>query len=140
MLRRDPYAIYAESILKLIALPPLGKDIGVHVIGSAIHNVLEDFDRLFPSGPLPPNARDALIAMLDERLSDNLKEADFRAFRWPQILRAIEFYLAFEAGRRDDIDTIAVEVSGTLPFSSATARSSRSPQRPTASNIAKTGA
>jgi ATP-dependent helicase/nuclease subunit B len=114
MLRRDPYAIYAEFILKLAALPPLGSDTGAQAIGNAIHHVLEEFDRHFPSGPLPPNAREELIAMLDENLADNLKQADFRAFRWPQILRAVEFYLAFEAERRDGIETIVVEVTGKL--------------------------
>jgi len=36
-LRRDPYAIYAERILELVPMAPLGDERGAREIGTAIH-------------------------------------------------------------------------------------------------------
>jgi ATP-dependent helicase/nuclease subunit B len=114
MLRRDPYAIYGESILRLANLPPLGRQTGAQLVGSAIHEVLEDFVRRFPAGPLPKHARGILDSLLRDALATDLAEADFKAFHWPAIARAVDFYLAFEAERRDSIDRISVEVPGEI--------------------------
>jgi ATP-dependent helicase/nuclease subunit B len=114
MLRRDPYAIYGEFILKLAALPPLGREPGVQLAGSTIHAALEDFVRRFPAGPLTADARDILTDLLRKALAQDLADADFVTFHWPAVARAIDFYLAFENGRRDVIDRIDVEVSGEI--------------------------
>ncbi len=57
-LRRDPYAIYAEFILKLLPLPELDPEPGAREIGTALHAALEQFCQRHPAGPLPENARD----------------------------------------------------------------------------------
>ncbi|MGP0058466.1 MAG: double-strand break repair protein AddB [Beijerinckiaceae bacterium] len=110
MLRRDPYAVYAEFILQLLALPPLGADDRANRLGDVIHAALEDFVRRFPAGPLPANADLILTGKMQEALREHLTNAEFAAFRWPLIARAIAFYLAFEAGRRDGIARIDVEI------------------------------
>ncbi|MGO9944806.1 MAG: double-strand break repair protein AddB [Rhodoblastus sp.] len=116
MLRRDPYAIYAEFILELLPLPGLEYDPGPREIGNAMHEVLEEFVQLHPSGPLPEKAREILIAQAREKLKNFADDAEFQSFRWPRLVRGLEAYLAFEAKRRPDIETIVVETGGKLPL------------------------
>ncbi|MGB6177287.1 MAG: double-strand break repair protein AddB [Methylocella sp.] len=115
-LRRDPYALYAEKILRLKELDPLGGTSGAGEFGSAIHAALERFVNARPVGPLPPDAREKLRALLREVLTAQLQDADFVALRWPRLEKIIDFYLGFEAGRRDRIATIKTEAEGELDF------------------------
>jgi ATP-dependent helicase/nuclease subunit B len=113
-LRRDPYAIYAEAILKLLPLPELDQEPGQREIGTALHDALEQFCRRHPSGPLPADAREKLIALAQEKLFDFLRQPDFLAFRWPRLLKGLDLFLGFEAERRPLLDKIVVEAGGRL--------------------------
>ncbi|MDQ6704286.1 MAG: PD-(D/E)XK nuclease family protein, partial [Pseudomonadota bacterium] len=113
-LRRDPYALYAEKILRLKELDPLGGALGAGKFGSAIHGALERFVDGHPVGPLPPDAREKLRALFREGLAAQLQDADFAALRWPRLEKTIDFYLGFEARRRDRITTIKTEAEGEL--------------------------
>jgi ATP-dependent helicase/nuclease subunit B len=115
-LRRDPYALYAEKILRLKELDPLGAALGAGEFGSAIHAALERFVDGHPAGPLPPDAREKLRAFLREELTAQLQDADFVALRWPRLEKTIDFFLGFEARRRDGIATIKTEAEGELDF------------------------
>jgi ATP-dependent helicase/nuclease subunit B len=113
-LRRDPYAIYAEFILKLLPLPELDQEPGAREIGTALHAALEEFCRHHPSGPLPENARDEMIGLAHEHLAAFAADPEFLAFRWPRLLEGLDLFLAFEATRRPLIERILVEVGGSL--------------------------
>lgn len=113
-LRRDPYAIYAEFILGLVPLDPLGRVPGLAEFGSAIHAALECFVAKYPSGPLPGEAREILSGLLKEGLGSHLNDPDFAAVQWPRLKKTIDFYVAFEAARRDRIEAIKTEISGKL--------------------------
>ena len=115
-LRRDPYALYAEKILRLKELDPLGGAFGVGEFGGAIHAALAGFVNGHPAGPLPPDARENLCALLREELAAQLQDADFAALKWPRIERTIDFFLGFEARRRDGIKAIKTEAEGELDF------------------------
>ena len=118
MLRRDPYAIYAEYILELLPLPPLDAALGPREIGNALHEVLEEFCKRFPSGPLPDDAREILVASAKEKLAAFAEDAEFQSFRWPRLLQGLDAYLAYEAERRPNLETIFAEKGGrvTLPL------------------------
>jgi ATP-dependent helicase/nuclease subunit B len=118
-LRRDPYAIYAEKILGLKQLDPLGGVSGARELGSAIHAALERFVNGHPVGPLPPDAREKLRALFREVLVVQLQDADFAALKWPRLERTIDFFLGFEAGRRDKIKVIKTECEGKFDISLA---------------------
>ena len=64
-LQRDPYTIYASSILKLNALAPLDAPLDARPRGTAIHAALEDFETL------PPDRQTAAVlkAVLIEKLT-----------------------------------------------------------------------
>ena len=61
-LRRDPYAIYAERILKLVPLDGLDEDESAQGFGTRMHEVLARFQKDNPNGP-GANAREALLAI-----------------------------------------------------------------------------
>jgi ATP-dependent helicase/nuclease subunit B len=65
---------------------------------------------------LPPDAREKLRALFRESLITQLQEADFVALRWPRLEKTIDFFLGFEARRRDAITTIKTEADGELDF------------------------
>jgi ATP-dependent helicase/nuclease subunit B len=113
-LRRDPYAIYAKKILRLKQLDPFGGASGVAEVGSAVHAALERFVKDNPCGRLPPDARNILLAILRGTLAVQLQDADFAALQWPRLEKTIDFYLGFEARRRDGIKTIKTEAEGKL--------------------------
>ncbi len=115
-LRRDPYAIYAEFILGLIELPSLTASASPRIMGMAIHDVLANFCQSYRSGQLPEDSPAQLTAMLRAAFADEFNDPEFCAFDWPRIEGAADFYLGFEARRRDQLAKIDVEIDGMLPI------------------------
>ncbi len=113
-LRRDPYALYAEKILGLEELDQLGAVHGLRELGSAVHYALESFVADHPAGPLPPDAREKLLVFLRAGLVAHLRDESFVALQWPRLERTIDFYLNFEARRREKIGDIKTELAGKL--------------------------
>ena len=115
-LRRDPYAIFAEYVLRLKPLDPLGANEGAREMGEAFHAILAVFAERHARGALGPNARAELFALAQDAFAAFMEDPDFQAFQWPRIEKALDFYLDFEMQRRDDIAAIAVERFGALTF------------------------
>lgn len=115
-LRRDPYAIYAERILKLQPLAALDFAIGASEQGSWVHEALAVLARDWPSGPLPANAREKLVAAAREALAPFFADPAWRAFRWPGIEGGLDYVLRYEAARRPDLSSVVGETKGRLPF------------------------
>jgi len=118
-LRRDPYALYAETILRFIPLDAIAQAPGPAEAGSAIHAALDAFVRAHPRGTLPAAARDELSLLLREALKASLDDPDFCAFGWPRLERTIDFYLRFEAERREALAEIKTEIAGKHEFALA---------------------
>lgn len=113
-LRRDPYAIYAERILRLEPLADLGSERGAREAGTALHEVLADFTRAHPNGVLPENAAAILARRAKDIFAAFLDNADFRAFQWPRIESGLAAFLGWERDRRKSIGAILVEAHGSL--------------------------
>ncbi|WP_131195189.1 double-strand break repair protein AddB [Lichenihabitans psoromatis] len=113
-LRRDPYAIYAESILKLRPVDPIGAIMGPREYGTDFHAVLRDFTRHYAEGPLPPGAADDLLGRAETIFEGSLDEPLFRSFLWPRIAGWTRAFVAWEAGRRARAAQLAVEERGEL--------------------------
>ena len=116
-LRRDPYSIYAEFILKLKPLEPLNFEPGARQRGTHMHKALEEFTRAHQIGALPRDARQRLIALLRGELTDFESDPDFQAFDWPRIEKAVGFYLGYESERRPVLQSIFVEQRGEIALS-----------------------
>jgi ATP-dependent helicase/nuclease subunit B len=115
-LRRDPYAIYAERILRLAVLGPVGQALGPREAGEAWHAAMEDFAKAYPAGALPPEARDALHGFARARFALMLKDPAFSGLSWPNIEKAIDFVVRYENEIRDEVESIFVERHGELVF------------------------
>ena len=115
-LRRDPYAIYAERILRLQALDPIERELGPREAGEAWHGALQDFAERYPSGALPPDAREDLVRLARARFAALLEDPAFEGLNWPNIEKAIDFVVNFENRNRGAIERIWVERRGEFVF------------------------
>ncbi len=118
-LRRDPYAVHAQRILRLQALPQVEDELGAGVYGSLMHAALHAFVSGAAAGGTAASRRAALEADVLEAFRDPLEDPLFRAFRWPVMLKTIDLFLAFDAAQRDRGGTIDVETDGALAFALA---------------------
>lgn len=108
-LRRDPYSIYAEYILKLKPLEAIGAEAGARIAGIKLHKILSDFTLLHPSGPLPLDAERELIDIAAREFDELMENAEFRAFVWPRYVFAFQKFIAWESQRRAVIQRVHVE-------------------------------
>ena len=115
-LRRDPYAIYAEFILGLKALDPVERELGPREIGESWHAALQEFSEKYPSGPLPPEAREMLFSMARARFAPLSADPAFAALNWPNIEKSLDFVIDFERGSRGDVERVWVERRGEIVF------------------------
>jgi ATP-dependent helicase/nuclease subunit B len=122
-LRRDPYAIYAEYILRLKPLDPVEHDISAREAGMAWHATLEEFVRAHPLGTLPLDARERLFAIARARFAPLCADPAFAALHWPNVETGLDFFLAFEREARGDAAQIWVERQGAIPVPLATGAS-----------------
>jgi len=113
-LRRDPYAIYAEHILELEPLNPIGPEVGPIEIGNVWHAALEAFAKGAVAGEAPDIARARLLAIAEEKFSPLNADPAFRILRWPRILDGLETFLSFDAEHRELAANIWIELGGRL--------------------------
>jgi ATP-dependent helicase/nuclease subunit B len=113
-LRRDPYAIYAEYVLRLKALDSIERDIGPREAGMAWHAALQEFAEEFSAEALPPEARDRLFSIARERFAPLRADPGFAALNWPRIEKGLDFFLSFEVKSRARIARAWVEQLGAI--------------------------
>ncbi|MCI4645443.1 MAG: double-strand break repair protein AddB [Hyphomonadaceae bacterium] len=110
-LQRDPYAIYAESVLRLSRLDPIDRELDPRDRGTAMHRALELFDETPEIGA--------------EGLADSLEQELRKAGARPEALiseRAIlaniaAWYVDWHAGRQPGLMRVKNEVSGEYQLS-----------------------
>jgi len=112
---RDPYALYAEKILKLRALDPLDADPGAADYGTLVHDALDAFCRAYPDA-LPKNALERLITLGKEQFAPHLSRPGVWAFWWPRFERIAHWFIETETARRGGLKEIHTEVSGRYSF------------------------
>lgn len=114
MWRRDPYALYAQRVLRLRALDPIDADPDAADYGTVVHRALDAFLRDCPSGALPADAPARLLAAGRIAFGDALKRPGVWGFWWPRFQRIAAWFVAQEAERRRLLDRAWHEVSGRL--------------------------
>ena len=115
---RDPFAIYAERVLKLRALDPIDADPGAAERGMFIHEALHAFLHEFPD-TLPDAALERLLALGREAFGAALDAPGMWAFWWPRFVRIAEWVVATERDRRARWRTVATEASGKTAIAGA---------------------
>lgn len=115
-LRRDPYSIYAERILRLAPLAPLGAPADRRHIGTALHEVIAQFTLAHSGASLPPDAEAELLSQAREKLAPMFSDPSFAVFSWPRLEQGLRDVVAFERARRSEKTSIFVETRGTWTF------------------------
>ncbi len=111
---RDPYALYAERVLKLKPLDEIDTDPGAAEKGSVIHDALDEFIRLHPKD-LPDDAEEKLIAIGHNHFKPHMVWPGVRAFWWPRFLRIAVWFVELEKTRRaEGYRPLATELFGEL--------------------------
>ena len=138
---RDPYAIFAETILKLRPLDPADGEPGPKERGTAYHAAIEAWINTLPDAAgLPRDAHERLVAQAGEALRAAGFPEDRLGLELPRFARAAKFLVDWEAERRRDPDamfkTVLSEQRGELmieaPFGpfTLTAKADRIDLRP----------
>jgi ATP-dependent helicase/nuclease subunit B len=109
---RDPYAIYAKTVLRLRRLDPPGAPIGDREIGSLLHKV---FERA-ASAAAPPSVERLRALFESEADSAGLARAD-RRFWAKSFEDAFRWFVDFDAAQRAEGDLRLLEAEGawTIP-------------------------
>jgi ATP-dependent helicase/nuclease subunit B len=116
---RDPYAIYAQYILKLRALDPLDADPSLADLGNVIHGALEDFIGDCQGG-VPADALARLLAHGETHFRDLQDRPAVWAFWWPRFQRVAGWVVEAERQRRPLIATTHTEITGELTITEVT--------------------
>jgi ATP-dependent helicase/nuclease subunit B len=116
---RDPYAIYAQYILKLRALDPLDADPSLADLGTVIHAALEDFIGDCRGG-VPADALARLLAHGEQRFRDLQDRPAVWAFWWPRFQRVAGWVVEAERQRRPLITKTHTEITGILDITEVT--------------------
>ncbi len=112
---RDPYAIYAKHVLQLRPLDPLDAPIGPLERGTSIHAVLEQF-LIENATALPADAETRLVSIARTVFRDSGIPKAALALWWPRFLRAANWFIGVERGRRMNIRQSFVEIGGRRIF------------------------
>jgi ATP-dependent helicase/nuclease subunit B len=107
---RNPYAIFARSILKLEPLPEFGFMPDAAMRGSLFHDAIKLWNE-----QQAPGAAHLLQAGL-EVFAPFQEQHEIRAFWWPQFLRVAHWLAEQEAELKQGLLRIHAEVKGELSF------------------------
>jgi ATP-dependent helicase/nuclease subunit B len=119
---RNPYAIYAKHVLKLVKLGELDNDIDAREKGNVIHQTLDEFLRAYPD-QLPPDALDKLLEAGAKQFARYETHAKVGALWWPRFLRIAAWFIATERERRAlGIRLLQAEASGRIVLDGFTLR------------------
>ncbi|MEM7058652.1 MAG: double-strand break repair protein AddB [Pseudomonadota bacterium] len=111
---RDAYAVYAQDVLGLKTLDPLGRKADARERGTVLHLVMELFTQRTRPWPGIDIARKVLIKTADDVLAWEVPWPDLRRTWRARIDRFAEWVLAEEDLRRQTGAPIGIEASGSM--------------------------
>ncbi len=112
---RDPYAIYAEAVLKLRPLPNIAAAPDAALRGTLFHKAIGDFFTLYPKA-LPADAAERFIALGKEIFRPFRNDAEIMGFWWARFQRLAAWIVENEISLRSDVAAVIAEVRGSLPL------------------------
>ncbi|MEY4697246.1 MAG: hypothetical protein RIT14_1674 [Pseudomonadota bacterium] len=112
LLIRDPYAIYAQYILRLRALDPLRHAPDAALRGQVLHRILEVFAKERPLGEARPAARARLMSVAARVMEEETPWPAARLLWLARLDRAADFFLQTEG--RDGGTPVALEGQGRV--------------------------
>jgi ATP-dependent helicase/nuclease subunit B len=115
----NPYAIFAQRILKLDALPQLGLAPGANLRGTIVHAALGRFAARFPN-QLPEDIQGELMMIARDEFAAYKSHPRIEAFWMQRFERFAEWFAETEAARRgagsETLRDVSSEIDGKLVF------------------------
>ena len=108
----NPYALFAERILKLDALAPLGGEPAARLRGSVVHEALGQFAQKFPV-ELPHDPTGAMLAIAHGVFTALRAHPRVAAFWLPRFERFASWFGQMEPELRKDVERTIAEVAGS---------------------------
>lgn len=119
---RDPYAIYAQHVLKLSALDGLDEVPGAAERGTVIHGVLAAFTQEVRTSGFPADPVDRLLALGREHFAPYWDDPSVRAIWWPRFVRIARWFAVEDRSRRADLLDVHAEIKGRLEWETPAGR------------------
>lgn len=113
MLCRDPYAFYAEKILRLRELEELDAEPRALDFGNFMHGAIEEFLAKYDTFP-ESEKLSSLLKIGEKRLSFLPRQSGTRRFWWPKFTRAAGWLVKEESARRKKNSKIFFEIKGAI--------------------------
>ncbi len=110
---RDPYAIYADKVLRLQPLDALTPEADAPLKGNIIHDILDEFIKTRPD-PTSPAAEADLIATAQRHFDAKCPWPTIRALWMAQMIRIAPAFLSAEALRQEKGTFKVSEIKGLL--------------------------
>lgn len=111
---RDPFAIYAQKVLRLKELDPLVPRVDAPLRGVIVHKILETFIKQGHQAS-DPDARETLMALARDIFTRDCPWPTIRAQWLSRIDRVADIYLAGEAQRQALSKESRTELIGEIP-------------------------
>ncbi len=109
----NPYAIFAQRILRLEVLPALGRQPDAALRGQIVHEALNRFAQRFPDH-LPDDICAELAAIAEAALKELAASPRVAAFWAPRFARFAQWFADTERTRRTGMRATLAEVEGAM--------------------------
>ncbi len=117
---RDPYAIYADAVLKVRPLPNIAAAPDAALRGTLFHKAIGDFFTLYPKA-LPDDAVERFIILGEEIFRPFRNDPEIMGFWWTRFRRLAAWIVENEVSLRSDAVQVFAEVKGLLDLKIGTA-------------------
>ena len=110
---QDPYAIYAQYILRLNKLDPIGSELNAADRGTILHKIMEEFTKAFPKA-LPDHAKEEFIKIIKTQLENYFIDKDESAFWYPRLEKLSHWIVDHERQWRQKAQFLTAEAKGEI--------------------------
>ncbi len=111
---RDPYAIYARTILRLKPLDPLRPEPDARLRGEVLHDIVEHFIRERPEGESEAEARDRLLHLAERVLAAEIPWPSAQRLWRAKLARVADRFIAAETDRQSAGQPVLLEKKGSV--------------------------
>ncbi|SPH23519.1 hypothetical protein DEA8626_02583 [Defluviimonas aquaemixtae] len=111
---RDPYAVYAERILRLRPLDPLRAAPDARLRGKVLHEIVESFIRDRPASEGLAEARARLLALAQAKLAEDIPWPSAQRLWLSRLSRIADTFLTSELARQELGVPFLLEEKGSI--------------------------